>query len=193
MVGGTRRGQPKEPGSVLFAGRFVEKKNIPALLSAMARLVREGKAVTLYLAGDGPLRPELESLVTQLGIERRVRFLGWLERDALLARIAASELVIFCSHGSEGMPMVILETLRTDSLLVAAPQRFTDSYDLRPCGAIYLEDDSSEQIAAGIIGGLERGVSVEELLARDTFMLNFSPERVRDEFLALYRSVLAMA
>jgi glycosyltransferase involved in cell wall biosynthesis len=190
VVGGTRRGQPKEPGSVLFAGRFVGKKNIPALLRAVAALVDEGSGVNLRLAGDGPLRSELEALARQLQVEHRVRFLGWLEREALLEQIATSELVIFCSHGSEGMPMVILETLRTDSLLVAAPQRFTESYDLRPCGTIYLEDDSSEQIAAGIMNGLGRGVSADELQARDMFMLNFSPQRVCAEFVALYGSLL---
>lgn len=189
VAAGTLRGKSKNRGTILFAGRFVAKKNIPALLSAVSQLIGEGTDVSLLMAGDGPLRPELVTQTNALGLESHVHFLGWLDRESLLEYIASSEMVVFCSHGSEGMPMVILETLRTDSLLLVAPQRFTESYDLRPCGVDYLEGGSSEQIAAGIRHGLGRTVSTAELRARDAFFLNFSPQRVSAEFKRLYESL----
>ncbi len=187
---GTLRGKPKAQGTVLFAGRFVEKKNIPALFSAVAKLLAEGVHLELLMAGDGPMRAELQALAAKLDIEAQVKFLGWLDQSALLKRIAESGLVVFCSHGSEGMPMIIIETLRTDSLLLVAPQRFTESYNLRDCGVIYLDNDTSEELAAGVRGAMGGRVSAQELLARDAFFLQFSAQRVTDEFCELYFSLL---
>ncbi len=66
-------------GPLLFAGRLAPEKGIDLLLQAAARLPE----ARLEIAGDGPLRADLESLAGSLHIAERVRFHGWLGPDRL--------------------------------------------------------------------------------------------------------------
>lgn len=57
-----------------FVGRFVEIKNIPLLVNAFAEILKKNKKIALVLLGFGPLEEKLRSLVRQLNIEDKVRF-----------------------------------------------------------------------------------------------------------------------
>lgn len=52
------------PGSILFVGRLVSDKGIHTLLEAAVILQQKGIHVQLSIAGDGPLRKELENVST---------------------------------------------------------------------------------------------------------------------------------
>jgi N-acetyl-alpha-D-glucosaminyl L-malate synthase BshA len=56
--------------------RFHPVKDQAMLLRAFAAVAAARPDADLLLVGDGPLRPELEKQVRELGIEGRVRFLG---------------------------------------------------------------------------------------------------------------------
>lgn len=58
------------------ACRLVPIKAVCVALHTVAVLVVRGVETTLDIAGDGPLRNELEALAAHLGIARNVRFLG---------------------------------------------------------------------------------------------------------------------
>jgi glycosyltransferase involved in cell wall biosynthesis len=58
-----------------FVGRFVEIKNIPLLINAFAEILKKNKKIALVLLGFGPLEEKLRSLVRQLNIEDKVRFI----------------------------------------------------------------------------------------------------------------------
>ncbi|MDP6884951.1 MAG: glycosyltransferase, partial [Rhodospirillales bacterium] len=63
------------PGAplVLGLGRLHQNKAFDVLLEAMTRV----PDAYLWLAGEGPLRRELEDLAQKLAVKPRVRFLGW--------------------------------------------------------------------------------------------------------------------
>jgi N-acetyl-alpha-D-glucosaminyl L-malate synthase BshA len=61
---------------VANVARFHPVKDQAMLLRAFALVAAARADVDLLLVGDGPLRPDLEGLVRQLGIATRVRFLG---------------------------------------------------------------------------------------------------------------------
>jgi glycosyltransferase involved in cell wall biosynthesis len=73
---------PEDAKVVLTACRLVERKNLPLLIQAVARIQRDG--VYLVIAGDGPERPALETLVARLGLAGRVRFAGFQREMAAL-------------------------------------------------------------------------------------------------------------
>lgn len=87
---------------ILALGRLHENKAFDTLLRAVARV----PDTYLWLAGEGPLRGELEKLAGQLGIEPRVRFLGW--RDDTEALFASADLFV-CPSRREPLGNVVIE------------------------------------------------------------------------------------
>lgn len=101
------------PGKVtaVVASRLVPHKGHDVLLHAVAEAVSSAPGLTLLVAGDGPLRSDLEQLAHRLGIGDRVRFLGFVA-DAL-ALMAAADIVVFPTQPAfgEGFGLVNLEAM----------------------------------------------------------------------------------
>lgn len=87
----------------LAAGRLEPVKDYPTLLRAMEEVPEPSR---LVIAGGGPLENELKRLSKQLGLEHRVRFLGF-EPDVRRWMQAADGFVL--SSRWEGLPMGLLE------------------------------------------------------------------------------------
>ena len=62
---------------ILFVGRLVEQKGVEYLLRAFYHVSRKFPDVHLKIVGDGPLRPELETLCANLVLSHQVEFVGW--------------------------------------------------------------------------------------------------------------------
>lgn len=74
---------------IATVARLAPQKALDVMLRAVAQLPAD---VTLVIAGDGPLRPDLEELARSLRIAERVLFLGFRE-DALDVMASAD---VFC-------------------------------------------------------------------------------------------------
>jgi glycosyltransferase involved in cell wall biosynthesis len=81
QIGEFRRRYDLAPESIVVSsvGRLVEQKDYPTQLRAFARAAAHDPLLTMLLVGDGPLRGDLELLVNELGISKRVRFAGHCE------------------------------------------------------------------------------------------------------------------
>ena len=103
---------------LLFVGRLVEQKNVAVLLRAMRRLAANGAPpVRLRVAGDGPLRGELEALRVAYGLTDRVEMLG--EREDVGALMASADAVVLPSL-REGLSNVILEAMMAGRPVIAS-------------------------------------------------------------------------
>ncbi len=87
----------------LAAGRLEPVKDYATLLQAMAATPQPAR---LLIAGGGPLESQLRSLSRELGLEQRVRFLGF-QPDLRRWMQAADGFVL--SSRWEGLPMALLE------------------------------------------------------------------------------------
>lgn len=104
---------PEDATVLLALSRLHVNKALDVLLQA---LVREPRAYA-WLAGEGPLRSELEALAAQLGVAERVRFLGW--RSDRAALMAAADICVFPSR-HEPFGTVSLEAWGYERPLVVA-------------------------------------------------------------------------
>lgn len=93
---------------IIGAGRLVEQKGFDLLLRAVAEIIANGSTAELVIAGDGPLRRELDELAAGLGIARHVTMLGPV-RHADMPDVLASGSVVAMPSRFEGMPLLALE------------------------------------------------------------------------------------
>lgn len=94
---------PADKPIILSAGRLHVNKAFDVLLHSLTEL----SDVTLWLAGAGPEEANLKALCKQLGLESRVRFLGW--RTDVTTLMASVDLFV-CPSRHEGLGSIVLES-----------------------------------------------------------------------------------
>jgi glycosyltransferase involved in cell wall biosynthesis len=172
---------------VLWVGQIESRKNVKRLLRAFAEIAREFPH-QLVIAGEQrwSTREEL-SEVHALGLERRIRFLGWVAHTDLPAIYRLAQLFAFPSL-YEGFGIPLVEAMACGCPILTAntcapPEvvdgagYLVDPYDVKAIAAglrITLSDPSLRR--AMIARGLER--------ARD-----FSWEKSAREVLAVFNAV----
>ena len=102
------------PARLVMVARFEPQKDHGTLIRALGGL--RDQQWELDLIGDGPLRPEMESLARELGVAGRIRFLGQ-RRD--VAQLLARAHVCLLVSNWEGLPLSILEAMRAGLPVVA--------------------------------------------------------------------------
>ncbi|MCA9704579.1 MAG: glycosyltransferase family 4 protein [Myxococcales bacterium] len=102
--------RPIDPASkqLVAVGRLSAQKGQVLLVEAFADAVAQGLDATLVLAGDGDMRPQIEQLARERGIEDRLRITGWISGEQVREEILASRTMVLPSF-AEGLPMVIME------------------------------------------------------------------------------------
>ncbi len=108
-------GLPAGRRFITTIARFHPVKDHATLIRAFAKIAARFPDVDLLLAGDGPLRHDLESLATTLRVSDRVRFLG-IRRD-VPALLAASTIFALTSV-SEGASLTVLEAMAAAKAIV---------------------------------------------------------------------------
>lgn len=101
---------------ILAVGRFNIQKDYPNLLNAFNQLPSELNHVQLAIIGTGEEQANIEALAVQLGLTTRVHFLG-LQRNVHEWMNAAEVYVM--SSAWEGMPLVLLEAMACERVVVA--------------------------------------------------------------------------
>ncbi|MGI9424895.1 MAG: glycosyltransferase [Hyphomicrobiaceae bacterium] len=105
-------------GAILFGhvGRLSEVKNQRLLIEAFAIVHRQLPQSRLAIAGDGPLRSELEEQTRTLGIASSVDFLGY--RSDVAAVLSDIDVFLLSSQ-SEGTPLVVIEAMAAGIPVIA--------------------------------------------------------------------------
>jgi 1,2-diacylglycerol 3-alpha-glucosyltransferase len=109
---GMRRGERL----ALFVGRLAKEKNLELLLRALARV---DDSLKLVIAGDGPVRHELERRARDLGVAKRTHFLGAVAR-AELPHVYASADAFVMPSTTETQGLVLVEALAAGAYIIAA-------------------------------------------------------------------------
>ncbi|MFI4867960.1 MAG: glycosyltransferase [Steroidobacterales bacterium] len=120
---------------LLYVGRVAHEKNIEFLLQALVALRRQRPGVMLAIAGEGPARAHLQSMVARLGLAPDVLFIGYLDRERRLADCyAAADVFVFASR-TETQGLVLLEALAQGRPVVSTAHLGTASILQPGCGA----------------------------------------------------------
>jgi glycosyltransferase involved in cell wall biosynthesis len=183
-----RLGLPSDALVLLFAGRLVPKKEVRTLLKALQLLgASDQRHVHLAVAGDGPLRPDLEQHAAELDVRARLTFLGHLA-DIDVA-FHAADLLVLPSH-SEGMPNVLLESMAAGLPFVCADVPGSGDLARRcrlPLAACSTPAALAEAIREGLLLADDREVSNR---LRTTATHVYSPKAVAERYVEIYQELL---
>ena len=112
-------GLPKESTYLLFVGGLIPVKGIAYLREALSPLLQDRPGLRLLLAGDGPLRPELESWARRTA-PAQVHFLGGVPHERMPTVYRAADGFVLPSQ-NEGLPNALLEAMASGLPCVASP------------------------------------------------------------------------
>jgi glycosyltransferase involved in cell wall biosynthesis len=104
----------KDKFTLISAGRFVPLKGFDLTIRAFSEFLngldaKDIENCELILIGSGPEEAFLKSLVNDLKLADRVKFISWIERVELMAKFKEASVFLFPSH--EGAGMVVAEAL----------------------------------------------------------------------------------
>lgn len=119
-----RRAPADGAWKLVQACRLIAKKGLRTALQAFARFRGLYPAARFTIAGDGPLRDELEKMAQELGVADSITLRGFLSQADLNALYAESHLFLHPSEmtsdqNQEGVPNSMLEAMSTGLPVVA--------------------------------------------------------------------------
>ena len=138
---------------MISVGRLASEKNWTMLLQAVVLVLKEYPQFRLVLIGDGPDRKSLENLAKELGIRKRVTFVGALPFSETPSYMKAANLFGFASV-TETQGLATLEAMAAGLPVVAVNASGTRDI-LKHGQQGYLVENDAQALAAGIKKMLE--------------------------------------
>ncbi len=193
--------QPPADGcwKVMQACRLIPKKGVATSLRAFAVFKKDHPRAKFFIAGKGPLQPELEMLAAGLGIFKDVHFFGFLSQRHLMELYASSHLFLHPSEtppdeNQEGVPNSILEAMAT-GLPIAATQHggIPEAVEHGRTGWLVPEEDHVALAnAMQEITRSPRALAEMGLYARAAVAARFGQEAQVDQLESFYEEAIAM-
>jgi glycosyltransferase involved in cell wall biosynthesis len=185
------RGDLDTPGDVpllLNLARLHPKKAIDVLLKAMIHIPK----AYLWIAGDGPLKEELEQMSRDLGVSDRVRFLGW--RNDRTALLKTCDICVFPSR-YEPFGTVMAEAWGYKVPLVTAASAGPKAHVVNGENGMLVPIDDVDALAKAVNDVIEDKALRDKIVAGGyaTFEQDFSEEKVTESYLEFYNRVLKAA
>ena len=137
LASGSRPETPRRADPlILYAGRFIPEKQVPAILPALALVRARLPAVRACLIGEGPDEGAVRDAIRHAGLDESVELPGFVSEEALAETLGRALCLVLLSR-REGYGLIVAEAaaLGVPSVVLRHP-----------------DSAASEQIAEGING-----------------------------------------
>ena len=116
----------QRPPRVVTVGRLVEKKGIPYLVRAMAKVRERGIDAQLDIVGEGADRALIEGTIAQTGMGAATTMYGPLPQHDVKelvggAAVFAAPCVVASDGDRDGLPTVLLEAMALGTPVIGTP------------------------------------------------------------------------
>ena len=178
------------PITILFVGRLAEEKGVNILLHAMKQVVIKGFTdLSLIIAGDGPLREELQKMVDDLAITKYVRFIG--STNDVIQYYHNSHILVIPSHW-EGLSLVLLEGMACGLAIVASNLGGNREGIEDGVNGLLFAPGEEKELLSKIIYFLENPETAKEMgrISREKAIALFSLRENIHKYVELYKSLL---
>jgi colanic acid/amylovoran biosynthesis glycosyltransferase len=173
------------------AGRLIEKKGLPVTLGAFANFLRQYSNATLTIAGEGPLRTQLQDLARELKIDQRVAFTGFISQEQLRDIYYASHIFLHPSQtghdgNQEGIPNAMLEAMASGLPVFATQHGGIPEAIENGVNGVLVPEHDHEELARTLLnatqdpGFLSRIARSGAEVVRKNFDLRVQAQRLED-------------
>ena len=167
--------------TLLSVGHLIERKGHHRTIEALTRLPE----FDLLIAGEGPQRDHLASLIERLGLTERVRLLGAREHTELPGLYSAADILVLASS-REGWANVLLEAMACGTPVVASNIWGNPEVVREAVAGVIAKQNTPEGIAAAV---RHLFAHPPERARTRAYAEQFSWDATTDGQLALFRSL----
>lgn len=180
-----------EKNQAVFIGRLVFYKNVETIIRSFQYVIKKIPDAKLMIIGEGPVKQNLQDIVTKLGLDQNIEFTGVVS-DEEKVKILCESRVLLNPSLIEGFGMVILEAFACKKPVIIS--------DIKPLSDLVLNSNDGYTINAKNTS--EWSEKIIEILSNKELAqkmgLNgyqkithkYSMEKIIEELTKLYRSVI---
>jgi len=162
--------EPRTPDSdtplVVFAGRHIPEKRVPAIVPAMREVIRGTPAARCVIFGDGPERARVQDLVRTMQLEDAISVPGFVDATEIDAAWRDAGCMVLPSR-REGYGLIVVEAAQAavPSVVVAEPDNAAIELVEPGVNGFVADSDSPADLAAAITRCLEGGMDLRRSTA----------------------------
>lgn len=149
---------PKDPGRIIFVGRFNHEKRIDRLITAFSMIAERYPNWHVDVFGEGNEKQNLLNQIKEMNLERRVVIHE--PTKAIYDEYKRSEMLVLCSE-HEASPLVLVEAMACGV----------------PCVSMDCPNGPREIIKNGETGLLAKNGDVEDLATQIEWLITHEQER----------------
>nr|WP_067286511.1 glycosyltransferase [Marinobacterium profundum] len=175
---------PLDQPLILAAGRLHVNKAFDVLLHSLTEM----PGVTLWLAGSGPEEQNLKALCAKLGLESRVRFLGW--RTDVTALMRTADLFV-CPSRHEGLGSIVMESWAHRCPIVATDSQGPGESITDGVSGLLTPIDDAKALAKAMNSVLQSDDLRQHLIqsASDVYANGYSKASIVERYAQFYQQI----
>jgi colanic acid/amylovoran biosynthesis glycosyltransferase len=178
------------------AGRLIEKKGLPVTLRAFASFMKRYPNATLTIAGEGPLRAQVQEVACELKIDQRVSFLGFVSQEQLRDLYYTSHIFVHPSEtgpdgNQEGIPNSMLEAMATGLPVFATQHGGIPEAIENGVSGVLVPEHNYEELSRALLyaaqdpGFLSRSARAAAEVVRKNFDLRMQARQLEEIYLGM--------
>lgn len=168
----------------LFAGRVEALKGVDIAIKAFEKIPDK----LLYIAGTGPMMEEMQAYVQEHQIEN-VKFLGYLQKEAMTERFYHAKAVIMTSQCYEAFAMTIAEAYSYGVPVIAGRVGNMDGMVKEGQTGVKFQYDSADDLAQKVRQFETLDIKVLKENAREFYQKRLRPEDNYQKLIAIYEDI----
>jgi len=168
-------------------------KGLDILIKALALMMAKQQPlpVELVIAGDGPDRGRLEKWARDCGVHKQCRFMGMLEREAVVRLLKQCDVFVLPSLG-ETFSLALAEAMACNKPVIAT-RCGGPEFLITPQTGILVAPGNAEEIANALIAVLTGAWRVVSERSRQDIESRFGPAAFLRDITPLYESAISSA
>ena len=142
---------PGRSHDIAYAGRLCDFKDVELLIAALPEVLLQRPQTTCTIIGDGPHRLALEEFAATTGVEKSIRFTGFVEDQHEFYGLVNASRVLALPSRREGFGIIVLEANAGGVPVIVADHPDNFARDLISAGNGEVVSPVADAMAAALL------------------------------------------